>query len=329
MARSRSKRRRQNTWVAVALISTVVIVTLAHDVNRISAQSSANRASIDKSFAALATTMTVDENHYGAAVAQLMSSGPTMSRADFGAAVLSLLDEGHSLSQRAAIFAHPQVAGGVQDTLIDVVNTRVTATTSMLNSIGTRLALPQVVRSHVDFGAVGRRLRLADAQWSHARQQFHRQSIHLHLPASVFALSSAPLASLATAIELAPSLQVHRSLSLDAVSVTPAPLPAPPGRWVLLASNSVVIGVVVHNQEFVDQGFILHVAISPSNAPTQLLRFAGTVGPYASTATQFDSLKFAPNEHARVKIWLTGSPVGPHGVGLRRYVVTVAPSPAK
>jgi hypothetical protein len=329
VARSRSKRRRQNFWVAVALASTLALVTLAHDVNRLSAQTNANRTSIDKSFAALATTVVVDENHFGSSVAQLLATGSAMSRADFGAQLSSLLADGQSLDQRVAIFAHPVVANGVQDRLIDVVTQRVSASSALLSQVAQNLQLPVTTSPLMSLNAIGRKFRGADAEWARAQREFRNQPGHHRLPPSVFALSSAPLSAQIAVLTSAPTLQVLRSLSIDAVSVSPAPLPSPHGRWLILPSTSALVGVVVHNQQYVNQNFVLHLQISPANQPVQTMNVRATVGPYASYATQFSGLTFSAGEHATVKIWLTGAPVGPQAVGVRRYVVTVALAPSK
>lgn len=329
MARPRSKRRRQNMLIVAAAAATVAAFTLVHDVNQISAQTSANRTALDRSFAALATTIMIDDSHFGTSVAQLMSSGSTMSRVDFSVQLSSLLDDSHSLIQRAAILAHPDVANGIQEKLIDVVNQRAAAATSLLARVAANLQLPVETQPNSSLHSIERELRSADAEWAQARLAFRHQPGHHRLPASTFSLSNAPLASEVAALGVAPSLQVHRSSSIDAVSVTPAPLPSVHGRWLMLPSSSVSIGVVVHNQQYVDQRFVLHVEISPTNGAAHTLQVAATIGPYASYATQFGPLSFVANEHARVRIWLTGTPIGPHAVGVRRYVVVVASSPNK
>ncbi len=329
MARSRSKRRRQNIGIVVAVALTATIITLAHDVNRLSAQSSANRASIDRNFAALATTLLSDEDRFGSSLATTLSSGPTASRAQFTNSLTALMDQGRALQQRAAILQHPEVSGGVQDTLIFVSDLRWSASKQLLETISARLALPGIAHASASLHSLGSKFRHADAMWASARRTFRRDSSHVRLPKSVFALSHAPLVAYVSALEASTSLAVQRSLSIEAVSVNPAPLPAAPGQWTLLATSPLSIGVSVRNQEYVDQNFVLHLSLTPLNGVAVQLQFAGRVGPNSSVATSFNSLVVIPSERANVKIWLTGTPIGPHAVGVRRYHVSVASSPTK
>jgi hypothetical protein len=313
----------------VALALTVSVVVLAHDVSRLSSQSNANRASIDRTFASLATSVILDEDRYGTQVAQLMASGPSMSRLNFASSLTGLIDEGRSLLERAQILGSPRVGHNIQETLIDVTITRVHASETLLESVGSQLQLPGVAPASASLSALGSSLRRADTLWASARRVLPRQPGRARLPRSVFALSSAPLAAERRAISNSSSLLAQRSMTIDAVSVIPAALPAPSGHWVLLPSNDVSIGVAVHNQAYVDQSFVLHLSVTRANGASVAQQFVGRAGGFASVATTFSSLVFAPSEHATVKIWLSGTPVGANATGVRRYQVVVASSPAK
>ncbi len=315
----------------MALIVTVTLVALVHDVNRIAAQSAVNRASLNRTFATLVTGILLDEDRWGSRVGYLLSHGSTMSRVEFAGRLASDRVDGTDLLQRATILRRPALAHQVQTTFVTVTAERVAATEGVLMALARALALPSRSGETSTAREALHLFVLSDTQWALARRSLVGEPGHVRLPRSTFALSGVPLAAEIAALEVAPSLGAHRGVTVAVVAITPAPLPAPVGELLMLASSPLSATVVVRNLAYVSQPFAIRLSITPASAKdrqtSQLIR--GLLAPLSSTAVTFNAVALSPNEHGTVSIALTNTPLGPNGGGARRYTLIVASSPVK
>ena len=220
MARSRSRRRRQNTLIVVALAVTVAFIVLVHDVRRLSAQNAANRVSLNRTFGSLATAVMIDENRWGSGVSTLLATAPTMTRANFAADLALAEFKGHDIAQRAELLQKPELVHDVQSTFVQVTTDRVRAVTGLLERIGSSLALPTGGYEQVSVSSAHQILTIADARWERARRSLLFEPGHVRLPRSVFAITSASVASEFSAILSSSTLAVHRDAVISAVSVS-------------------------------------------------------------------------------------------------------------
>ena len=133
-----------------------------------------------------------------------------------------------------------------------------------------------------------------------------------------------------TRLVASPSLALHRSVSIAAVSVEPAPLPASEGKLVLPPVTSFRLGVAVANDSFATQPVALRVVLTRTNGAARgtstVHVLSVTLGPLQSYAFVIDSMPTQPSERATLVIHASGSAARPAPGQTRRYQVIMSPA---
>ncbi len=304
-------------------------MVLVHDVNRMASKSVANRTALNRDFAALATSLISDENHWGTEVAATLANAPQSTRPAFATDLQLERSAGRELRQRAEILATPDLAHHVQEQLIDVTEQRVSTTVAFLNHVGQLLALPGFARPVVGANMAGRQLRHADLVWAHARRSLIGEPGRVRLPRSEFALAAAPLSSDLAAILSAPALRAERAVTIATIEVTPTTLPAASGQLVELPGSPLGFAVVVRNEGYINQRVTVHLSVlnPTAGASTSVQSLSGVIGPLNARAFTFAAVPIVASEHATVNVLLSGAPIAAGGVGTKHYRLIVAPSP--
>ena len=316
--------------VIAAVVFTACVVVVAHDVQRLSAQSFSNRASLNRTFAVLAQSVVVDERAYGREVVGLLDSGGSLSRSAFDAQVSALSVEGRQLRQRTSILLSPHIDGDVQRTLNEVTDLRVDAVDGVLGALGRSLELPTAPHTQLSASVAGAMIERSNHLWATARRSLARAPGHAHLVRSVFAVVPSSLSAQILTLTTASTLSATRAVSLSAIEVQPSPFPAARGRLVLGPTTTVSLDVVVANLRWIDQSVSVHVTVRPTGPLGVGVSRTSTVHVVAlgASAVDFSSLPVVPGESASVNISLTGAPTSSSAAGRRTYQLTVAPSPS-
>jgi hypothetical protein len=315
--------------LAVWLAVTVCVVVVLHDVHTLSGQSTSNRASLNRTFAALATSILDDENRYGTEALTLLATGSTLTRATLAGQMSFVSLQGRELEQRTALLARPVLDDNVQATLATVTTLRVGAVSSLLQRIGIDLGLPHKSAGVLTTAEIQGVIEHSNELWATARTKLVKAPGRAHLPSSVFALATAPIDAQMASLQSAATLTPERAVTISAVAVTPAPFPAPRFDLVLPPVASVAIDVVVHNIEYINQIVTVRVVLHPySHAnKTEIRQVSIKLGPLGARALAFSNLAVKPNEHAVVTISLTGAPIAVGGSGSKKYHLYVASAP--
>ncbi len=313
----------------MAAAITISVVVIARDVHSLASQSTSNRATLNRTFAVLAGSVMADENLYGEQAATLLSAGGTLSRSTFASDLDALTLSGSQLLQRTALLAQPSLDGHVQLTLGTVTALRVDGVTQLFHDVGHQLQLPGTPTSTASSSTPQQEFVTSNQLWQHARVQLLGAPGHARLPASVFALASAPLTTQSTALISAPSLQPVSAATIATVAVTPAPFPSPVGKLVLPPTNSISFDVVVRNTQYITQPVTVHLTLQHTThaGVTITQRMSTVIDPLGARAVTFSSLAVVPGETGVVNISLTGVPIASGGTGTKHYVLSIAPSP--
>jgi len=318
--------------LTVALAATLVVLVFARDISRSAHDSLSPRRSENRTFASMGNVLLGQQDAFDGHLTYLLTNGATLTRPVF-AARLSQLDE--QLPQwliEANQIRRPRLAHDINDVLGLVSETRVDAYQSLLASIALALALPWHSSAPVDTvvstAQAQAALRATGAQWNRARFGLRHEPGR----ASLLALSdfSALLdfTSALSTLAHSSSLAVTRGIGVSAVSVTPAPLPAPIGELLLPPTSSLRVGVTVSNASYVKQPVSLTYLLTPINHLGVSIRrtMTATLGPLSSYAFVAPPLTSVANERATLTITVAGAPSGPAMSRLRRYTVVISPS---
>jgi hypothetical protein len=126
----------------------------------------------------------------------------------------------------------------------------------------------------------------------------------------------------------APSLKLVRAISIAAVHVTPAPLPAQRGVLLLPPVGSVKLGVSIMNASYDNQPVTLTVRVTPLNkrgvAFAQTMK--ATIGPLGAYAFVPGAIHTAASERARVVVTVSGAQAASGKVTTETYQMEMSPS---
>jgi hypothetical protein len=311
--------------ITIAVVVTIVVVVFARDIQHQAHRSNAERTSLNRNFRALSDSIINDENAWGAAASQVVATGANMTRSQLATNLDQLRRGGTQLDQRVSLLESPSLAHDVQATLIAVTRQRVSAIDHLIGAISAPLQLPHAgPASSPD--AVAHAIGRSNDLWKVARFSLVREPGRVVLSASSLSLATDPLAAEVAALVAAPSLAPVRSLTIAAVSVSPAPLPAPAGIIHLVPTSSLVVGVTARNGEYVDQPLTITVVVRPVNGVGRYesRSFQAVAGPNASVATVMAAIPVSPSERADLVVRVVGA--GAPG-DIRHYSLVIAPSP--
>ena len=330
MARTRAQRRRHSLFLTIALVVTLVVLVFARDIARSAHGAITNQRSENRSFAALANTLIVQENDFDARTARLLGSGATLSRPVFDARLNQLDHQLSYLSTSAELLRRPKLAHDINDKIADITETRVDDYEEMFAKIAHALTMPAPSPSFNGPSSPdpAHSLNESALTWNQDRFALRHEPGTVRLDA--LTLVSAKLFEANGVVDLtaSPSLAVVRGIGIAAVSVVPAPLTARKGVILLPPVSKMQLGVSVVNTGFVEQRVTLVVSMKPTNGPlsAQSQTFHVELAPQQSYAFTPRAIGLVPSERATLDIRISGAPDSPNLARSKSYRVELSPS---
>jgi len=326
----RSKLRRRRYRVAVALVITVLIVVVGHDITRAAHADEQSRTIQNTNFAAIANAMVTQSDDVGQQLVTTLNQAPTKSRLWLGSQINALVVAAQNLEEHATVLSTPVIASNEQERVRAVLLERTASVEQVGAALSASLALP--VPTGVPAASPAAIVSLAresDRRWLAAQAVLLREPGHVHLVDSVFPLSNYALGTTLANLSQAATLQLQRSITISAVAVQPSPFPAAAGQLVLPPVTSFTLGITVTNQSYVDQPYAVSVSVRPTSGGGAAFhqKFSGNLGPSASYAVLPDTVAVLPGERATVSIQVSGAGVSVNGGDQKRYQLVVSTSP--
>ncbi|MHB8380026.1 MAG: hypothetical protein ACYDB2_08960 [Acidimicrobiales bacterium] len=328
MARTRAQRRRHTMFITVALAVTLIALLFARDVSRAAHGAANPQRSENRSFAALANSLLANENSFNGRLDQLLSRGSTLSRPVFAARLDQLNQELPNWMTSADQLRRPGLDHHVNETLYKITMTRVAAFQTLMGDVAQALGLPwNTMPVSVVINPVAT-LELTDQQWSVQRFALVKEPGLVHLDITNSSSAKYYAAHGLTALVNAPSLTLVRAISIAAVHVTPAPLPASAGVLLLPPVGLVTLGVSVVNASYDEQPVTLTIRVTPLNnrgvALAQTMKT--TLGPLGAFAFIPGAIHTVASERARVVLTLSGAQPASGKVTTESYQLKMSPS---
>jgi hypothetical protein len=315
-------------FITLALAVTLVVLLFARDVSRAAHGAANPQRSENRSFAALANTLLTKENSFNGRLDELLSHGTSLSRPVFAARLNQLSQELLNWVTSADQLRRPGLDHRVNETLYRITLTRVAAFQTLLGDVAQALGLPwNTVPIDVVINPVAT-LEVTDKQWSVQRFALVKEPGLVHLNMTNSSSAKYYAANGLAALVNAPSLTLVRAISIAAVHVTPAPLPATAGVLLLPPVGLVTLGVSVVNASYDDQPVTLTIRVTPLNnrglAFTQTMKT--TLGPLGAFAFIPAAIHTAASERARVVLTVSGAQAASGKVTTETYELTMSPS---
>ena len=332
MARTRAQRRRYQVLVGLALVATVLVLGFAADVTHAAHDARSPRRTENRSFGALANRLIIEANATDARVAYLLTHGQNLTRSVLLGRLDQIALQLPGMTSDARLLRRPHIAHGLNTTLADLATQRVDDYATILDTLAQALHLPwtPVATLSQSWVAAQQSLAQSAASWSVSRWGLVREPGLVRLAPLSRALATVAYRSDVTTLALAPSLVLTRGIGVTAVSVTPAPLPAPPGQLVLAPVTAVHLAVTVSNAAVDTQPVSLTVTVTPigSLGVAQRQVVAATLGSLGSYGFDLHDLATVPSERFTLRIEAAGAPSGRGWPTTRTFQVTMAPSGA-
>lgn len=315
-------------FITLALAITLIVLVFARDVSRAAHGAANPQRSENRSFAALANTLVTSENSFNGRLERLLSQGSTLSRPVFAARLNQLDQELSNWVTSGEQLRRPGLDHRVNETLYKITLTRVAAYQRLLGIVAQTLGLPwRTVPIDTVTDPVAT-LEATDRQWSVQRFALAKEPGRVHLDMTNSSSASYYAAHGLTALTASPSLALVRAVSIAAVHVTPAPLPAAPGVLLLPPVGLVMMGVSVVNASYDEQPVTLTIHVTPLNnrgtAFAQTMRT--TLGPLGAFAFVPGAIHTAASERARIVVTVTGARAASGKVTTETFQLQMSPS---
>lgn len=313
----------------IALALTLVVLVFARDISRAAHGAITAQRSEDRSFAALANSLLVQENNFDLRLARLLKGGSTLSRPVFDARLLQLDQQLPTWTTAAELLRRPKLAHDINNEVADLTEVRVDDYQAIIVRITHSLTLPTPTQ---DADAARARnpaqaLIASATTWNQERSVLRHEPGGVRLEALTDSSATLLLTSGVTNLTASTSLAVVRGIGIAAVSVVPAPLPAQRGVLLLPPVTKIKLGVSVVNTGFVDQEVTLEVSLNPTNGPlpAQHQIFHVELGPLQSYAFAPQGISVVPNERATLHIRITGAAASATLTRSKSYRVELSP----
>ena len=315
--------------ISLALIITLIVLVFARDVSRSAHGAITERRSENKSFASLANGLIDQENQFDARLDRLLAHGDTLRRTTFAARLYQLNDELPGWITDADLLREPALSHHVNETLFQLTTERVAAYEALFGEIAHALTLPWTTNPIEHVADPAATIVNTSKRWNVARFALSKEPGRVRLDAStahsahVFQARAGPTRSRAHR-----SLALVRAISIVAVHVTPAPLPAPRGVLLLPPVTSVELGVSVLNASYDEQPVTLSIHVTPRT--TLASRSLSACAPRSVRSRRTPScreiLTTAANERAGVVITVAGARAAVGTVTTEHYRLELSPS---
>jgi hypothetical protein len=314
--------------ISLALIITLIVLVFARDVSRSAHGAITERRSENRSFAALANVLIGEENDFDGRLDRLLTQGETLRRTVFAARLIQLNDELPQWVTDTNLLREPALSHEVNETLYELTTERVAADQALLSEVAHALSLPWTTTpdAHVDNPAAT--LVNTSARWNIARFALAKEPGRVKLDATTSRSASYFAAHGTSALLSSRSLVLVRAISIAALRVSPAPLPASTGVLLLPPVTTVELGVSVLNASYDVQPVTLSITVRPTNHLGQayVARMHATLGPLEAYAFVPPLLTTAASERAGVVITVTGARAALGKVTTEHYRLEMSPS---
>jgi len=314
--------------ITIALVVTLVVLVFARDVSRSGHGAITARRSENRSFAALANALLTSENLFDGRLDRLLTQGGTLRRVVFAARLTQLDEQLSAWDVAGDALERPVLAHDVNQTLADLTHERVAAYETLLGQVADALSLPWTASRAGPVSDPAATLLATSIHWNHARFALVKEPGSVHLVATSARSAQDVEKNGVSELNQSPSLRLVRAISIVAVRVVPAALPAASGVVLLPPVTSVHLGVSVLNASYDDQPVTLTIRVTPLNGrgvPFQQ-RMTATLGPDGAFAFVPRALVTAASERARVVIDLGGARAAAHATAREVYLLEMSPS---
>jgi hypothetical protein len=356
----RARRRSRRRLITLSACVLIVVALLVGGVTQIGRQSGPFYASVNRSFAAQATTLIKESNNTSVSLRRLMKDVQSQDRRTLQAGLDTLTAQADQEEAAAENLASPSAPGDVPGEFAAVLAERADAVHSVRSALDgllglgplpiagspgaevTILAPPTNVSSTQATDrivAAGMVLVRADRSYATLRRALTRLAGHARLPASTWITAtddwqSGPIATEVELVTSSTTLEVTHRLVLRVVKVTPPALPSPtgaatPGLSVLSPTTSVLVQVVLSNLGSVDEPHAsvqFQLTPQPTGTAVTITRTAGLAAAGSVSLPQA-SFKVKPgaNYQLTVAVVLPPGQADATGTSLSE-VLQIAPS---
>lgn len=328
MARTRAQRHRHTLFITLALAVTLIVLLFARDVSRAAHGAANPRRSENRSFGALANTLLDKENNYDGRLDLLLTQGGSLSRATFASRLDQFDDELAGWTTAADQLRRPTLAHDVNVEIDELTQIRVAAYQTLLGDVARSLSLPWSSTPSQVIANPAASLVETSTKWNIDRYALVKEPGLVHLDKTSSKSANEFAAGGVSALEQSADLKLVRAISIAAVRVSPAALPAAAGIMLLPPVTSVQLGVSVVNASYDEQPVTLTIRVTPLNrrrAPfTQTL--STTLGPLQAYAFIPMSFRTAASERASVVLTLAGAPAAAGKVTTETFHLEMSPS---
>jgi hypothetical protein len=328
VARTRAQRRRHTLFITLALAVTLLVLLFARDVSRSAHGAVAPRRSENLSFAALANSLLTQQNEFDGRLETLLDQGTTLRRVVFAARLYQLNDQLTNWSVAGDLLRRPTLSHNVNDSLGTLTDERVAAYQTLLGDVARTLELPWSARPLESVTNPAATLLETSKSWNTDRFALRKEPGHVRLDA-MSSLSATYFSDHGVSLlTRSPSLALVRAVSIDAVRVTPAALPAQRDMMLLPPVKKVQLGVSVLNASYDDQSVTVTIVVTPLNHRGLAFssRMSATLGPLGAFAFVPKALTTAPSEQANVVIRVFGARAAVGKTTVERYRLRMSPS---
>jgi hypothetical protein len=300
----------------------------ARDVSRSAHGAVAPRRSEDLSFGALANSLLVQQNQFDGRLESLLNQGATLRRVVFAARLYQLNDELSNWSVAGDLLRRPRLSHDVNDTLGTLTDERVAAYQTLLGEVARTLELPWSTRPLEPVTNPAATLLETSTSWNADRFALRKEPGHVRLEAMSASSAKYFAAHGVSLLTRSPSLALVRAVSIDAVRVNPAALPAQANVMLLPPVRRVLLGVSVLNASYDDQPVTVTITVTPLNHRGVAFssRTSTTLGPLGAFAFVPKVLTTAPSEQANVVIRVFGARAAVGKTTVERYRLRMSPS---
>jgi hypothetical protein len=334
VARTRAQRRHQTLWLSILLVITLLVVLFGRDVSNAAHGSVSPRRSENRTFGQLASVLISQENYFDSRLRYLLTNGQSLSRPVFAARLTQLADQLPLWSTQGDQLRRPMLAHDVNDALAQETSQRVNDYESLLSFVAESLVLPTGTLPWAETSATlststaQASLLSTSEQWRNKRWSLAREPGRVKLKSTANGVALLHFATTMQGLRSSPSLAPLRGVGIAAVSVQPAPLPAPTGELLLPPVPRVHIGVSVLNANYIDQSVSVTVTLIPLNGRglRQSQTMTTVLGPMRAYAFVPKLLTTRASERARLIIAVAGAPTAPNMTRKRIYGVVMSPS---
>jgi hypothetical protein len=322
-------------WLSIALVITLLALLFARDVTRAAHNSLSPRRSENRSFGLLASTLITQENNFDSRLTYLLTDGQSLTRSVFAARITQLADLMTMWPAESDQLRQPALAHNVNAVLAQDSAQRFNDYVAILSDVVSTMRLPAVTlpwppatTSNLSPTTAQASLVATSKQWSTRRWSLAREPGRVKLMPTADGVGKLTLIQDLRALRSSPTLVATRGVGIVAISVLPAPLPAPVNELLLPPVSSIHLGVSVLNGNFIDQPISLTVTLIPMNGRgvRQSQTMSTVLGPLQSYAFVPKLLTTQASERATLVIKVAGAPSATNMTRSRTFRVIMSPS---